>query len=243
MLWKKWIVELVTLGVVRRTGEQIELGLILRVFGPCYSPTAHADITTGVQIQMVASTGTQYLNFVSDDGVAWQFQATESFQISARGCFDHPRDGFVDPQGIVPWHCNGVDTAIIAAANLASGISATLVGDFRYINISPIKLNAGQISITEGEPERGSGLLQYDPTVGPAVTGWTPTSLSTDVAGRFGSVFPAGGDFTNANWPADPGTLPDPLIPGLNFTVASAVPEPTSLFCLIGMTSIAWLLQ
>lgn len=208
-----------------------------------YSATTQADIITGIQVQQVAFTGTQNLNLSTDGVVGWRFEATESFQISALGYYDHAQNGFIDPHDVALWHYDGLSTTLIATAHLNAGTSASLVGDFRYTNISPVQIDAGEIYVIGGEIGRGNGLLEYDPTVTPTVTGWTSTSMITNVGGGFGSIFPPGSGFTNSNWPSDYGTLTDPPILGPNFMVASAVPEPTSLFFLGGLTSVAWLVR
>jgi hypothetical protein len=192
-----------------------------------------ADVISALEVQTIQFTGTQNTNLASDGVTGWAFTATESFRISAFGYYDHAQDGLVDSHDIGLWHINGAATTLLATATISSGTAATLNGDFRYSSIAALDIVAGQDYIIGGTIGFGSGVAQYDPTVTPTAAGWTTASQITDVAGRFGNIFPAGSGFNNSNFPSDFGGPSDPPTLGPNFLISS-VPEPDALFLIAG---------
>ncbi len=208
---------------------------------PFAAAPACAALIPALEVQTIQFTGTQNSNLSSDGVTGWTFTATESFNISALGYYDHGQDGFVDPHDIGIWHIDGAVSTLLATTTITSETSSTLIGDFRYSSIAPLQITAGEDYVVGGTIGFGVGVTQYDPTVTPTPSGWTSAPQITNVAGRFGSIFPVGSGFNNSNYPSDFGTGSEPPFLGPNILIAS-VPEPNSLIlacCGIGCMALS----
>lgn len=187
---------------------------------------ANADVISALEVQSVQFVGTQNTNLVSDGVVGWTFTATESFTISSLGYYDHGQDGLVDSHDVGVWRISGGPPSLLATAAIPSGTTANLNGQFRYTQIAPLQIATGNDYVIGATIGFGVGVAQYDPTVTPTASGWSVVSKISNVAGRFGLVFPAGSGFDDFNFPSDFGGASDPPIAGPNFLIS--VPEPSS---------------
>ena len=72
--------------------------------------------------------------------LGFTFTADLSMAVTALGAFDWEHDGFATNHEVGLWDENG---NLLASTSVASG--DTLIGDFRYNNISAVNLTAGQV--------------------------------------------------------------------------------------------------
>ncbi len=72
--------------------------------------------------------------------LGYSFRADQSAAVTALGAFDWEHDGFAANHQVGLWDENG---NLLASTSVASG--DTLIGDFRYNNISAVNLTAGSV--------------------------------------------------------------------------------------------------
>src|SRR5262249_8940966 len=70
-----------------------------------------------------------------DNVEGWEFKTTAEITVSALGVYDFESDGlaFSIPVGLYDGSCQAV-----ASATIPAGTSAALVGEYRYVAISPV---------------------------------------------------------------------------------------------------------
>lgn len=78
-----------------------------------------------------------------DDGpftIGFQFRPQSDIRVTALGVFDHLGDGFIDSHSIGIWAVDNESPLI--TATIPAGVSTSLVGAFRYVDIASFTLTA-----------------------------------------------------------------------------------------------------
>ena len=157
--------------------------------------------------------------FADDDGpftIGFQFRANSDLAITALGTFDYLLDGFSTAHSVGIWTAEG--GAPIATANLSDGTTASLRGQFRYVDVSGITLKAGTEYVIGA-----SGL--YGATKDLYASGVPVSAFSMNPAITFlGSR--GSGEGEGLNFPEVHFDSLSPTTFGANFEF-SAVPEPS----------------
>jgi hypothetical protein len=123
--------------------------LLRSVFPICFAlalacPIHAASVAYSFQTALVASDFPLSLGF--------EFSTTEAVTIYAFGYYDEGGDGFLTPHEVGIFDSGGT---LLASTLLSSGSGAPLIGDFRYQDITPLLLPAGEsftIAATSGGP-------------------------------------------------------------------------------------------
>ena len=72
----------------------------------------------------------------------WDFQAVSNLTVTHLGLFDgHSSGGYLEPHSVGLWDFSG---RLLASADFPVGEAAPLLGSFRYVEIVPVDLQAGQ---------------------------------------------------------------------------------------------------
>ncbi len=144
--------------------------------------------------------------------LGWDFRTTGSLQVDALGFFDDSLNGLADSHEVGLWNSSGT---LLASATVAAGTVDPLTAQFRYVNIAPVTLAAGQTYYI------GALFLDGNDNVVFPGTGGTVTTNPLIVYGQ-------------STYADSSSTLTDPTIEfgqngffGPNFLL-SAVPEPAS---------------
>jgi len=103
---------------------------VLVVVTPC------AGATPALTIPFTAGNATN--NETQTQG--WDFTPNTSIEVTALGVFDSDSNGLSDPHEVGLWDDSGV---LLRSATVGTGSGPTLSGPFRYVDISPVALNAG----------------------------------------------------------------------------------------------------
>jgi hypothetical protein len=162
--------------------------------------------------------------------LGFEFSVNQSLSVTALGVYDDGQDGLANSAQVGIWDISG---NLLASVTVPSGTAGTLVGDFRYADISPLTLSPGQdyvvgayindTATSFNTLQGGSGF--YDP----AVNG------IEDRFSNFNSMF---------SFPDSTNDHPGGAWLGGNFLFASPVPEPSSVTLLalggFGMLGYFW---
>ncbi|WP_417319476.1 DUF4082 domain-containing protein [Emcibacter sp.] len=106
----------------------------------------------------------------TDYTLGWEFTANTDISVTSLGQFDFEGDGLSNDADIAIWESNGT---LVASTTIAAGTSGTLIDYFRYVDISPVLLSAGQSYIiasyiaNDQALDLGNGAIF---TVDPAIT-------------------------------------------------------------------------
>ncbi len=73
--------------------------------------------------------------------MGYQFSVLEAFNITALGMFDDSLDGLADPHEVAIWDI--ADQSLIVSATVPGGTTATLIGQWRYVDVALTGLLAG----------------------------------------------------------------------------------------------------
>jgi hypothetical protein len=175
--------------------------------------------TPAITITSATTTGISNPPFT----LGYQFTANSALSVSALGLYDEGLDGLADSYPIGLFDSGG---SLVASASLPSGTSATLINQFRYVNITPVSLTAGQ--------DYRIGALFTTGNDSMVFPGFPVTGFATDPRITFvGPRYIDGGALTDPTGQFDEFVIgyfgPNLLIS------ASAVPEPGNLALLAGL--------
>ena len=106
------------------------------VFSLCFAASAFAD-TVGFTINNTTGLSLSNPPFT----LGFTFQVNSEIQVTQLGLFDDSQNGFVESHDLGLWDSGG---NLLASGTMGSGTTGTLFGNFRYINIAPVNLTAGQ---------------------------------------------------------------------------------------------------
>jgi len=161
--------------------------------------TIHAQINPLVQINPASVLGVNY-NISYDGGanVGYEFTANTALTIRALGVYDYTGSAGLNASELIGLY-NSSGT-LLTSATVAAGTSAPLVDGFRWINITPYTLTAGQSYVADiaqdgSDPwiysEAGSGVTLFSPSIsGVPIAG--PDSFSRYTYSGAGLHFPTG---------------------------------------------------
>ena len=150
--------------------------------------------------------------------LGFQFTEVTNQNVTALGIFDDSQNGLADSYPIGLWDSKG---NLIASGTVLAGTADPLVNQFRYVNIAPVQLLAGQTY------QLGALFLTGDDGVnfpGDA------TGFAMNPAAMFDqSTFASGGTLSNptSTFSTDPGFFGPNLL--LTPPAPPTVPEPSSL--------------
>ncbi len=138
-----------------------------------------------------------------------------SMQVTALGIWDENGDGLAQAHEVGLWNSTGT---LLASVVVPSGTAATLVGEFRYVDLaSPVMLQTNQTYVLGAHYQSPADVFRLDnnadmpPLFSPGVTFEQPRSN-----GGFTFPNPTLGTFTDVG-------------PNLEFSDPAAVPEPSGL--------------
>jgi hypothetical protein len=114
--------------------------------------------------------------------LGYTFRADQSAAVTALGAFDWDHDGFAANHQVGLWDENG---NLLASTSVASG--DTLIGDFRYNNISAVNLTAGSVYYVGASNFGVEDPYGYDGTV---TTTWGISYLGSAYVNGSGLDFP-----------------------------------------------------
>ena len=190
--------------------------------------------------EFITSTGTGGIAFnqnatLTENVIGWRITVgAEPIRLTALGTWDYQQNGLPTAMRVGVW--NTSTAALLASVTAPAGTGATLVGEFRYVDLAtPVILAAGQ-SYTFGTRLAEAGLrnvLRHH-------TGATTSSAATLTMfemhnDAFGQAFDA--DLAT-QMPVNNLGGAEPLLgPNFQFT---AVPEPGGLgLAIVGITGVA----
>jgi len=163
-------------------------------------PVAWSEITPALSIEQHG--GPAYPGTVQTHG--WKFTVNEDVQVVALGIFDYEDDptyapGLLYPHEIGMWH----DGELIISTTIPAGTDTLLVDEFRYVEIEPFWLDAGETYIigndSLGDPLVGNTastsistqlFITYERTLySPAGSGFVIPTIEQDLYYFFGPNF------------------------------------------------------
>jgi hypothetical protein len=142
--------------------------------------------------------------------LGYEFYAYNTTTVDALGLYDGGGDGLTNSHAIGIWNASG---DLLASTVVSSGTSDPLVSDFRYADITPLTLSAGNYYSIGAVFTQGDESLIYggdDISAVPAVAYVGATFVNGSTLQDPISFAPYGGFF------------------GPNFEVVSATPEPAA---------------
>ena len=161
--------------------------------------------------------------------IGWEFTPNANLSVSRLGFFDDGGDGLNTDHDVAIYTGAG---SLVTSGNVAAGTLATLSGGFRWVDVSPITLNAGQLYVIDalntasGDPWAWNGGIAgvdlVDLTVADFLQVGAPGSARYNCCSETAIAFPATSIGDNRY-----------LFVGANFD-ATAIPEPASALVLAG---------
>lgn len=121
-----------------------------------FSVRTKADVAADVETNILESVNNQ------TQTLGWEFSPAVDIEVTSLGLFDAGSDGLEDAHEIGLWT---EDRNLLATANMPAGTGTTKIGNFRYIEISPVELKTG-ITYVIGALYlgiQGGGLLDQSP--------------------------------------------------------------------------------
>lgn len=122
----------------------------------------------------------------------WTFSTSEARQVTALGLFDVNANGLVDSHQVGIWDSNGtllVTTSVDTNDPLTS--SASTLGDWRFRNVAPVLLAAGDYTIGAYYPTDQEAFLGSDGAneVQMSLPSWLSYGEGRVTVGAFGNMF------------------------------------------------------
>jgi hypothetical protein len=180
---------------------------------------AVAAAVGSMSLGMAAHAATPALSFDQNTGtglanppftLGWEFEVNSTISVGSLGFFDDSQDGLAEDHAVGLWDAGGT---LLASGTVSAGIGNTLINQFRYVDVTPVTLSAGDYFIGAFF---GSGA---DNVVFPGASG-TVTTIP-----QISYVQATFGEGPSLNDPTE--AFGTPGFFGPNFT-AAGVPEPAS---------------
>lgn len=103
-------------------------------------------------------------DFSSNATIGYSFTSSDPLTVTALGMWDEGQDGFASRVDVGLWTDSGV---LLEMVTLPAGTGATLVGDFRYVDlVEPVNLEAGSEYVLGGFRLPGVTYSAYDTVEG-----------------------------------------------------------------------------
>lgn len=164
--------------------------------------------------------------------VGYEFQVGAfDLEVLSLGMWDQNGDGFAAEHVVSLWEATLLPSAPLASVTLPAGVGSTLIGEFRFADITPITLTAGGHYLVAfhalGDPLHfSSATASQGPTFNEPYLSFVERVITS------GTGFPTHDGITGTGWEAN-----------FQFQL-TAVPEPSSaalLGCCGVVAGLAWL--
>ncbi len=201
--------------------RQLTLGLLLGASALFATTTSHAQL---LALDFPANSADAGDN--GDWTLGYSFRVLTPITVTGLAYWDSASDGLVNTHSVGLWTTGG---SLLSSASLPAGTSASLIGEWRYTNVTPITLGLGDY-VVAGSHTTGGDVYSYDPpshTIAPEIL-----FLANSYIEGIGLNFPTDSDSSIGYF-------------GGNFlyrTGGGAVPEPSTYgllaaFALVGLVA------
>lgn len=151
--------------------------IIIIIFLLLNAPIVMAEITPALTVEQHGG----HTNPGTNRTHGWEFTVDQDIQVVALGIFDFEDDGLYLPHEVGIWHTGD----LVLSATVPAGTDTLLVDDFRYVEIDPFWLDAGETYII-GNTMPGDPFVGNDSesiiTMMPFIT-YERTMISVDDSG------------------------------------------------------------
>jgi len=193
--------------------------------------------------------GTNVFPVFADGGstLGWSFSVAEDIDLLALGFYDAGRDGLAEPHLVGLWSADGT---MLASAEVAGGVTAQLMGAYRYAPVATVRLQPNTEYVIGATVPLGSFLGKDDHVVSPdhyPFYNVDPNSLLADpriLLSVTGLEYQGQAGVDRTPGPGEL-TYPADVVPGEYFLAPnllfSPVPEPASvaLLSIVLITTVA----